>query len=229
MRKLIYVPIIHMSADLGSIPNHVDKRGIAGFGEEFWRRHRETVSGFWDSISNYFADLEVNDFKIYQDGLVADGEVGKRIVEEGVKAGSKNYEIINDLVKRGAILVQTEDFALVKEERDRIVKITRAKTTTAKLIAYLKYRLTKNRLLKKRDDYIAKRIDETLADEETGILFLGAYHNIAPKLAEGIRRIEVKEAEKIRSYQKLLLSFRKNKEEFDQLAKYLVSAVKLAL
>ncbi len=229
MRKLIYVPIIHMSADLGSIANHVDKRGIAGFGEEFWTRHRETISGFWDSISNYFANLEVEDFKIYQDGLVADGQVGQKIVEEGVKSGSKNYEIIDDLVKRGAILVQTEEFSLVKEEMDRIVKITQAKATTRKLIAYLKYRLAKNRLLKKRDNYIAKRIDETLTQPEVGILFLGAYHNIIPKLAKGIRLIEVKEVEKIRGYQKSLLSFRKNKEEFARLAKYLVSAVESGL
>ena len=229
MRKLIYVPIIHMSADLGSIANHVDKRGIAGFGEEFWTRHRETISGFWDSISNYFANLEVEDFKIYQDGLVADGQVGQKIVEEGFKSGSKNYEIIDDLVKRGAILVQTEEFSLVKEEMDRIVKITQAKATTRKLIAYLKYRLAKNRLLKKRDNYIAKRIDETLTQPEVGILFLGAYHNIIPKLAKGIRLIEVKEVEKIRGYQKSLLSFRKNKEEFARLAKYLVSAVESGL
>ena len=68
MRKLIYVPIIHMSADLGSIAKQVDKRGIAGFGEEFWKKHRETISGFWDSIVNYFSSLEVENFKIYQDG-----------------------------------------------------------------------------------------------------------------------------------------------------------------
>ena len=229
MRKLIYIPIIHMSADLGSIANHVDKRGIAGFGAEFWRRHRETISGFWDSISNYFVNLEVKDFKIYQDGLVADGEVGKRIVEEGLKAGSKNYEIIDDLLKRGATLVQTEDFPLVKEERDRIVKITQAKTTAEKLVAYLKYRLAKNRLLKKRDSYIAKRIDETLNHGETGILFMGAYHNIIPKLVKKIQITEIKEVEKVRDYQRLLLSFRKNQGEFDRLAKYLVSAIKIAL
>ena len=225
MRELIYVPIIHMSADLGSIANHVDKRGIAGFGEEFWKKHRETISGFWDSISSHFANLEVKGFKIYQDGLVADGQVGERIVEEGVKAGSKNYEIIDDLLKRGAILVQTEDFPLVKEERDRIVKITQAKTTTAKLIAYFKYKLAKNRLLKKRDNYIVRRIDETLNDGGTGILFVGAYHNIIPKLAGGIRLSEVKQAQRIRDYQKSLLSFRRNKEEFDRLAEYLVSPV----
>lgn len=216
-----------MSADLGSIANHVDKRGIAVFGEEFWKKHRETISGFWDSIVKYFSNLEVNDFKIYQDGMVADAEVGQKIVEEGVKSGSKNYEIIDDLLKKGAVLVKTEDFALVKEERDRIVKITQAATTTQKLIAYLKYKLAKNRLLKKRDNYIAKRIDETLDYGETGILFLGAYHDIIPKLAKNIQVIEVKEARKISRYQNLLLSARKNKLEFEELNKYLISPVTL--
>ena len=227
MKKLIYVPIIHMSADLGSIANHVDKRGIAVFGEEFWKKHRETVSGFWDSIVNYFTNLEVKDFKIYQDGMVADAEVGQKIVDEGVKSGSKNYEIIDDLLKKGAVLVKTEDFALVKEERDRIVKITQAATTTQKLIAYLKYKLAKNRLLKKRDNYIAKRIDETLDYGETGILLIGAYHDIIPKLAKDIQVIEVKEARKISRYQNLLLSARKNKLEFEELNKYLISPVTL--
>jgi len=225
MRKLIYVPIIHMSADLGSIAKQVDKRGIAGFGEEFWGRHRATILGFWDSIGRYFANLEVNNFKIYQDGMVADGEVGQKIVEEAVLAGSKNYEIIDGLLKKGAILVQTEDFPLVKKERDRIVKITQAKTVTKKLVAYLKYKLTKNRLLKRRDNYIVKKIDETLQHGETGILFMGAYHNMLSKLAGKIQITKIKEVEKVRDYQRLLLSARKNKEKFDGLAKYLISPV----
>ncbi|MBU4312788.1 MAG: hypothetical protein KJ706_08745, partial [Candidatus Omnitrophica bacterium] len=150
---------------------------------------------------------------------------GQRIVEEGIKAGSKNYEVIDDLVKRGAILVQTEDFAMAKEERDRIVKITQAKTIIGKLIAYLKYRLTKDRLLNKRDNYIAKKIDETLNHGETGILFLGAYHDIIPKLSKNFQITEVKEVKKIRDYQRLLLHYRKNKQKFEELAKYLVSPV----
>ena len=225
MKKLIYVPIIHTSADLGSLAKAVAKRGIADLGEELWEKHRKTVDEFWDAISHYFDSIDVSGVKIYQDGMVAEGEVGQKIVEEGIKAGSKNYEIINALIKRGAILVQTENFPLVKEERDRIVKITQAKTTTKKLIAYLKYRLIKNRLLKKRDNYTAKRIEETLNHGETGILFMGAYHDIIPKLAKGIQVTQVKEAKKIKDYQRSLLSFRKNKEGFEQLAKYLISPV----
>jgi len=225
MRKLIYVPVIHMSADLGTVAEHLDKRGVAAFGEEFWRRHRDTVSGFWDSVIKYFSSLEVKDVKIYQDALVAGGHIGNSIIEEGAKAGSKNYELIADLVNRGAVLVQTEAFSLVKEERNRIVKLTNAKTRTERLIAYLKYRLTKRKLLNKRDNYIAKRIDETLSDGETGLLFMGAYHDIVPKLAKDIEVTEVKEVKKIRDYQRLLLRMRKKKEELEDLAKYLVSPV----
>ena len=225
MRKLIYVPIIHMSADLGSIAKQVDERGIAGFGEEFWKKHKETVSGLWDVIVEYFAELQVKDFKIYQDGMVAHAEVGQKIVEEGIKAGSKNYEIIDGLLKRGAILVQTENFALVKTERDRLVKITKATSTTKKLLAFLVYKFRKNSLLKKRDRFIAKQINETLHDGETGILFLGAYHDILPNLAEDIQVVEVKEAKKVSDYQRMLLSVRRDQEEFNELARYLVSPV----
>ncbi|MDP8214991.1 MAG: hypothetical protein P9M10_07355 [Candidatus Euphemobacter frigidus] len=221
MRKLIYVPVIHMSADLGSVARQVDKKGIAGFGEEFWRKHRETISKLWDVIFNYFIDLDVKGFKIYQDGMVADGEVGEKIVEEGVKAGSKNYEIISDLLKRGALLVKTEDFPLVKKERDRIVRIANAGSTGKKLTAYLIYRLTRDRLLKKRDRYIAERINETLRPWESGILFIGAYHDVIPPLPDNILITEVKETNKVRNYQRLLLRAGKNKEEFEGLAEYL--------
>lgn len=227
MKRLIYVPIIHMSADLGSIAKEVDKRGIAGFGEEFWKKHRETISGFWDSIVKYFANLEVKDFKIYQDGMVTDGEVGQKIVEEGIKAGSKNYEIVADLLERGAILVQTEDFKLVKEERDRLVAITQAKSTAQKIIAFIRYKLLKNRLLNKRDKYIAKRIDETLHEDQTGIIFIGAYHNIEHKLSRDIQIREIKNTQKVRDYQRLLPFWHKNKKQFEELGRYLISKVEV--
>ena len=232
MRKLIYVPIIHMSADMGSIAKQVDKRGIAGFGEEFWKRHRETISGFWDVISDYFDYIDMDTrnrkkMKIYQDGMIAEREVGQKIVEEGIKSGSKNYELVLRLLKRGAILVKTEEFKMVKEELDRLLAITKSKSTSKKLIAFIKYRLIKNRLLKKRDEYISKRIDKTLKDDEIGILFLGAYHNIKKKLPADIQIIELKNREKVVEYQKLVPFYNKNKERFEELSRYLISPVKV--
>lgn len=226
MKTLYYVPIIHTSADLGSIASEVTKRGIAGFGEEFWKKHNETIAGFWDSIEKYFTYLEVRNFKIYQDALVADGETGQMIIEEGAKAGSKNYGIIKDLTERGAALVKTEDFSLVKKERDRIVKITKAETIAAKLLGFFIYRLTKDSLLKKRDNYVAKRIGETLDHGERGILFMGAEHEIIPKLSRKIQIVEIKEAKKVRDYQRLLLRHSRGEKKFAELAGYLVSEIK---
>lgn len=225
MRTLIYIPIIHTSADLGSLAEDVTKRGIANLGDELWERHRKTVEGFWDAIAAYSDSIDVSGMKIYQDGMVAEGEIGEKIVEEGVRSGSKNFELLSRLIKRGAILVRTEDFKLVKEERDRLVSITQASCISQKILAFIKYRLKKNRLLEKRDRFISKRISETLSHGERGILFIGAYHNIKKWLPKDIEIREIKDTRKVMRYQSLLPFYKRNKEQFEELSRYLVSPV----
>jgi hypothetical protein len=225
MRTLIYVPVIHTSADLGSLAKDVTKRGIADLGEDVWKGHLMTVEGFWDVITDYFASLNVTGMKIYQDGMVAEEEIGEKIVEESLKLGSRNYQLVSNLLKRGAILIKTEDFNLVKEERDRLIKIMQGKTVVEKLLGFIKYKLTKNILLNKRDKYIAQRINETLPEEQTGILFIGAYHNVKKWLPRNIQIKEIKIAQKVRDYQRLLLFCHKNKKQFEDLGKYLISKV----
>lgn len=225
MRTLIYIPIIHTSADLGSLAEYVTKKGIADLGEDVWKGHRRAVEGFWDAISHFFDSVDVSGIKIYQDGMVAEGEVSQKIVEEGVKSGSKNYELISRLLQKGAILVKTEDFNLVREERDRLLAITQAKSISQKIIAFIRYELTKNILLNKRDRFIAKRIDETLNQDETGIIFIGAYHNIKKRLPKDIKIKEIKDVDKVKEYQRLLPFYNKNKERFEELSRYLVSEI----
>ncbi|MFH1779436.1 MAG: hypothetical protein ABH847_05350, partial [Candidatus Omnitrophota bacterium] len=113
----------------------------------------------------------------------------------------------------------------VKEERDRLVALTQAKSITHKLIAFIKYKLIKDRLLNKRDKFIAKSIDESLCQDEIGIIFIGAYHNIKKRLPRGIRVSEIKDVRKVKEYQTLLPFCHKNKERFDELTKYLISTV----
>lgn len=229
MKMLMYVPIIHTSADLGSLAKDVAKRGVADLGKEFWEEHKKTVGGFWDAISDYFASIDVSGMKIYQDGMVAEGEIGEKIVEEGVKSGSKNYELVSKLLKKGAVLVKTEDFNFVKDELDRLRKITQAKSFAEKLFGFIKYKLTKGALLNKRDRFIAKRIGGTLNHGETGILFIGAYHNVKKLLPKGILIREAKDTEKIREYHRLLPYYNKNKKRFEELGGYLVSKVELSI
>jgi len=222
MRTLIYVPIIHTSADLGSMAEHVAKRAINELGQDLWTRHRETVDGFWQVVSDSFETMDVKGVKIYQDGMIADGPVGRQIVEETARAGSQNYQLILKLLERGAVLVKTEDFGLVKKEYDRLQTITRAKTTMQKIIALIQYKWTKTRLLHKRDAFIAQTIDQSLGSDERAILFIGAFHNTYKMLSKDIQILEIKEAAKVKQYQKLLPLYHKHSQQFDDLGRYLV-------
>lgn len=225
MRTLIYVPVIHTSADLGSMAKDISKRGIRDLGEEIWTKHRKTVEGFWDTIVDYFDSIDVNGMKIYQDGMVAGDEVGKQIAEDTAKAGSKNYQLILKLLERGAVLMKTEDFKLVKQEYDRLLAITQAKSITRKIVAFIRYKLVKAILLNKRDAFIAQKIDETLGPDEKGILFIGAFHKIKKRLPKTIQVKEIKNADKVRMYQRLLPFHSKYRKQFDKLGGYLVSEV----
>jgi len=163
--------------------------------------------------------------KIYQDGMVAGDEVGKQIAEDTAKAGSKNYQLILKLLERGAVLMKTEDFKLVKQEYDRLLAITRAKSITRKIIAFIKYKLVKATLLNKRDSFIAKRIDRTLKADEKAILFIGAYHNVKKRLPKSISVEEIKDTAKVMTYQRLLPFHNKYRKQFDKLGRYLVSEI----
>lgn len=229
MRYLIYVPVIHTSADLGSMGEDVASRGIADLGEDIWKKHRKTVDGFWDAILRYFDSLDVTGMKLYQDGMITDGEVGQKIVDETARAGSINYELVAKLIKKGAVLIKTEDFNLVKEERDSLLSIMGAKTVRQKLTALAKYKYSKNRLLDKRDKFIAEQISRTLNDKEKGIIFIGAYHNVRKMLPEDIQIMEIKDADKVKEYQALLPFNKKKKERFEELGGYLIKEINKAM
>ena len=224
MRKLLYVPIIHIDSDLGSIAPTIDKRSAEICGKERWDKHKQIVVVFWDEIEKYFRNLNSTNLKIYQDGLMADGELGQRIIEEGAKRGSKNYQIVLDLIKRGGEIRKTEDIELLKEEYGRILKLAQTKSPWERTTAYIGHRFHKDKLMDKRDRFIAKTINETLKGEEVGVLFMGAFHDVITHLADDIAVEEVKKHEKVRDYFKMLTTGG-NEEKFNQLASYLMSNV----
>ncbi len=229
MRTLLYCPVIHMEADLGSLSSGIAGRGISDYGEEFWERHKKTVSGFWDSVARFFSMLPAYGLKVFQDGMVADGETGLKIVLEGVDGGSKNFEVVNDLIERGAVLVRTEDIALVKEEMAHFVRILRAGTLPEKTAACLRYKAVKKGLLKRRDRFMAQRIAEAVGPGETGALFVGAYHDVAAFLPGDIRAVFLKDIGSVREYQRLIPGRERKKERFDRLSAYLISPITVVL
>jgi len=224
MRRLIYVPIIHADADMGSLASALDQSTAALCGEERWERHKATASHFWQMVSDYLETLDVKNLKVYQDGFVSDGDLGKKIIEEGARKGSKNYEIILNLLNRGAEVVSTEDMALLQEEYGYISQIIKAETLSQRRLAYKGYESRKGKLTRERDRFIASAINETLKDGGVGLLFLGAYHDVIPHLAKDIAVEQLKEREKVKAYFDELMHGT-DKRNFEQLTRYISSAV----
>ncbi len=221
MRRLYLIPIIHTSADMGSLALALEARATAELGQGIWQKHKEVVSDFWDSIDQFLQSLDVKGFKVYQDGLVANGEEGLSIVRQGVSEGSRNYQIVAGLLQRGATLVRTEDVSVVKKEYELIRKMAQAKSLRQREITALRYRLARGGLLAQRDNFIATRVNETLEAGETGILFIGAYHDVLPKLARDIKVTQVKEVAKVKEYHQALIGKMGRGQSLQQLAEYL--------
>jgi len=228
MRTLIYVPIIHSSADMGSLGKELILKSVSRLGENKWQKHINTVNGYWSVIESYFENIELctKGTKIYQDGMFVDGEPAIKIINEGIKSVSKNSEIVSKLIGNGAILIKTEDFKMVKNEYDGLQSILKSKNNFQRLFLLLRYKILKPIFLLRRDKFIAGRIAETLGRNETGILFIGAFHKIVKKLPKDITVVQIKEIAKIRKYQKAILSNSKIKsQQLEQLIEYLIKKV----
>jgi pheromone shutdown protein TraB len=124
--------------------------------------------------------------KIYQDGIPIGGEHGVKLVEECVKTGSQNFQIVSSLIRNGATLEKTEDAQLLKEEYEILKDIVSAKTANEREKLAEKHKKRLYELTEERDRYIAGRIEETLGEGMLGILFIGATHNISPYVSSEI-------------------------------------------
>lgn len=220
MRRLLYVPIIHSEADLGSLGSAIDRRSASLYGEKLWAAHKETVVQFWKSVADYLLSLDTASLKIYQDGLAASGELGKRIIAEAAQLGSPNHQLLLQLMDKGAEVRKTEDASLLMQELKLAQEESAAgNTSDQKSLSQMKARLTE-----KRDRAIARAISETLKPGETAILFIGAYHNVSQYLPSDIVVEHLKDQDKVRVYFAELTSGKVGKN-FERLARYLGSPI----
>lgn len=175
-RELIYIAILHSPQDMGTLGQKLPRTADAvRAAADYWTRLERAAKGLqlcWQQV------------KIYQDGLPnVSAELVARIVAE---VESPNYELLRWLVAQGASLMGTESPDLLKEEYGYLRAVLDAPNESARLRARGFYAQRAAGLLAQRDDYIARRIGETLLPGETGILFLGLAHRLAPKLARDI-------------------------------------------
>jgi len=186
MRKLLIIPIFHTGVDMGAFKERMDRITEKQFGKVERQRHKENIEKFWEeldkSLEKRIKDIDIRKVKIYQDAQVVNGLVGIKIVEEIAERGSRNHQIILKLINKGAVLMKTESFEALKEEYFLIKSMMTAKNPVEAEQAAIAYEKRKGDLLRRRDEYIARNIDKTLKEGETGILFIGATHNVEDRL-----------------------------------------------
>lgn len=188
MRKLIIIRIVHTPFDMGSAKDGLMRDGIAKMGRQRFEENLKKIEKFWGEVDKEVESLDVEPkkFHIYQDGLPVAGELGERIVRETASRGSRNYQIVQKLMDRGAMIEATESPDLLRQEYGYIKALLDAGTEEEKKKAEARYDQVKDRLLDERDAFIARSIDSTLKDGETGLLFIGASHNVLPKVPKDI-------------------------------------------
>ncbi|MBE0415108.1 MAG: hypothetical protein IBX36_01000 [Dehalococcoidia bacterium] len=135
----------------------------------------ELVKRYWDQVQAQIANLEVKLAevnKVYHELIPDGGEAGAKAIEE-LNTGS--YQIIKTRLDKGAVLLPIEDSELLIEFMDWS-KCLAVGLQSQKVFAKLYESYEEAR--KRRNDHIAKQIDETLKSGETGILLMREGHQV---------------------------------------------------
>ena len=188
IRSLVYIPIVHTEKDMGTLATQMKDAFVSEHGGEQWNEHWKAIHEMWDGLKVKIQQLKLDYVKtrLYQDGLPACGFEEKIIRDLGAR-GSKNHQLLIWLMEQGASLEGTEDPNLLIQEYSHIKKILSAATEDDKQSAVKEYEAVAKELLLKRDQFISKRIEETLKFGETGLLFLGMLHGVDEILSKDIK------------------------------------------
>ena len=155
-RKLFFVPLIFTPKDIQ--------------GELF-----EKVFRYWDQVESQLTSLEMKlgiTKKVYHELVPVGGEEGSKIIEE---LNSTSYGIVKARLDKGAELEPLEDADLLTESMDwtrcLAVGLQNQKVFDKVYGLYIEAQ-------KKRNEHIAKMIDDTLKESEVGIVLMREGHQV---------------------------------------------------
>jgi hypothetical protein len=174
-----------MSEELGKIekPSVEDfKKGRRLFfvplifgGKESPAEYLEKLNRYWKQVEEQLGDLELKlgqISRIYHELVPSTGKEGGKAIKA---LNNNSFQIIESRLEKGARLEAAEDNELLTEFMDwsRCLSIG---LQNHKVLAkvYESY----NEAGKKRNEFIARHIDETLKAEEIGILFMREGHQV---------------------------------------------------
>ena len=155
-RKLYFIPLVYGGS--GSPAEYLEK-----------------FDKYWSQVEGQVRDLEsklakIN--KIYHELIPVSGEEGIKVIKD---LNEKSHQVAAAKIEAGAQLEATEDGELLTEFMDwsrcLAIGLQNEKVFTAVYESYLAAG-------KKRNEYIARHLDETLQAEETGALFMREGHQV---------------------------------------------------
>jgi hypothetical protein len=154
-RKLYLVPFVFALQD-----------GLPGYGEK--------LEAYWGEVGNHVRNLEARFGKIskvYHESVPLGGEEGLKLVEQ---LNEKAHRMLRRKCQQGAEFIALEDKDLFEETMDwrRCLAVVLSGPVLRKVSDF--YREAG----RKRYELMAKRIDETLNDEEAGVLIIGKDHAV---------------------------------------------------
>ena len=187
-RTLIYIPIVHTHADMGALGESIERLKVKRLGRRGWERNVSLVDKLWAQIEQAAARLVLpyERVRLYQDGLPVCGREVE-IVTELAKANSRNHQLLLRLSEKGATIMGTESSELLVEEYQLVKEVFASGKPEIARRGDASQKALRDSLLIRRDQYIARRINDTLRRGETGLIFLGMLHSLGPWLAKDIR------------------------------------------
>lgn len=182
-RTLIYFPIIHTRQDMGDFGESIRQAAVRLLGKHSLIQKDQMVDRIWTAIEQAInaLDLQFEKVRLYQDGLPVCGRE-MEIIADLAGTGSRNHRLLMQLTRKGAALMGTESPELLLEEYHLIKQTVSGRHGTTGAETARKRHEGADNLLKKRDQFIAQRINDTLGPDETGIIFLGMLHGLEGRL-----------------------------------------------
>lgn len=136
--------------------------------------YAEKLEAYWTEVGNHIRNLEARFGKIgkvYHESVPLDGEEGLKLVEQ---FNEKVHRMLRRKCQQGAEFVALEDRALFEETMDwrRCLAVVLSGPVLRKVSEF------HQKANRRRYELMAKRIDETLKDEEAGVLIIGEDHAV---------------------------------------------------
>jgi hypothetical protein len=191
-RRLLWFPIVHTQADLGSLGQSIQALHVRKTGRGQWEEHRRQVDRVWQAVRGQLdrLALDYSRVRLYQDGLPTCGKE-EEIVRDLARSGSRNHQLLLELMARGARLTGTESPPLLVEEYALARQLLDGLANEAPEEFVRGQHERARSLLERRDAFVAERIGQTLEPGETGLIFLGMLHSLEGRCAPDVEVIRL--------------------------------------